>query len=399
MTCCSGAAARCPLGTLLAGTLACSGEPTAVSEGGVREQWYQAQPGDARAQPAVAGGLVYFGTGDGQVIARDVGTGSPRWAAKVGGDRVEGANILARGGVVAVSMVRHTVALDAVTGRELWRYEAPRDSGLGASGLPGQVVASRLDADDQTVYIPAWGASVSAVDLRTGAVRWVWQPGRALTDTAANGSLFRSGSMGVRVSGDTVFATAWHFLVPNGALSEAWLLALDRATGRELWRVILPPLRQGVAVEGAPAVASSLVIATVIGGATYAVDRATQQIAWRFEVPGRTQATGSQPELRGDVVYVDGGDRQISALRAADGILLWRSAFPSQTLVDLLATERRIVFSEGATLYVIDRQTGRRVAAVAQPRTADPLFASAAAYADGRLFVTVNGAAWSFDEP
>jgi hypothetical protein len=31
--------------------------------------------------------------------------------------------------------------------------------------------------------------------------------------------------------------------------------------------------------------------------------------------------------------------------------------------------------------------------------TKAPLFASPAAYAGGRVFVTVNGAAWSFDEP
>jgi outer membrane protein assembly factor BamB len=345
----------------------------------------------------VLGDLVYFGTGDGQVIARDAATGAPRWAAKVTNDAVEGANLVARAGVVVAPLILSTVGLDAATGRERWRYLAPPDTALGSAGLPGQVVLTRIDADEETVYIPAWGASVSAVDLRTGAVRWVWQPGRAPTDTAAAGR-FRSGSMGVRVSGDTVFATAWHNLVANGVRSEAWLVALDRATGRELWRAVHRNERGGV-VLGAPALAGRVAIFATRGGRAYAVDRATGQLAWEFAAPAPALTMSSQAEAYGSAVYVDGGDSHIYALRVDDGTILWRAPFPTQTTVDLLVTERRVVFSEGAFLYVLDRRTGRRLAEVTQPRTSDPLFASPAAFANGRVFITVNGAAWSFDEP
>jgi len=346
----------------------------------------------------VLGDLVYFGTGDGQVIARDVATGAPRWAAKVTNDAVEGANLVARAGVVVAPLILSTVGLDAATGRERWRYLAPRDTALGSAGLPGQVVLTRIDADEETVYIPAWGASVSAVDLRTGAVRWVWQPGRAPTDTAATGR-FRSGSMGVRVSGDAVFATVWHYLTELGGRSEAWLIALDRATGRERWRVILPALGQGVLIAGAPAVAGDLVIATASAGETFAVDRTSGRFVWQFAAPGRTPSTPSQAEVYGDAVYLDGGDHSIYALRASDGGVLWQAAVETQATRALLVTERRIVFPEGRYLNVLDRQTGRQLARVTQPRTTDPLFASPAAFANGRVFVTMNNAAWSFDEP
>jgi outer membrane protein assembly factor BamB len=331
------------------------------------------------------------------VIARDLATGAPRWTARVGLERVEGANILSRGGVVVASVVRHTVGLDAATGRELWRYLAPRDVGLGSDGNPGVVAASYLDADDQTVYVPAWGASVSALDLRTGAVRWVWQPDRAPTDTAAAGR-FRSGSMGARVSGDTVFATAWHDLVGNGVRSEAWLLALDRATGRELWRAVLPNARGG-AVFGAPALVGRLAVFNTSEVRVYAVDRATGALAWQFRADSTRLTPSSQVEASGDAVYVDGGDSHVYALEARDGRVRWRGAFPTQSTADLLVTGRRVVLPVGRYLYVLDRASGRQVAEVTQPRTTDPLFASPAAYAGGRLFVTVHGAAWSFDEP
>ncbi len=366
----------------------------------MRERWHQAQAGYGQARPAVAGGVVYFTTGDGQVVARDVATGAPRWAAEVAGGPVEGANVVARGGVVAVAVVGYTVGLDAATGRALWRYEAPRDTGLGSVGGPGQVVQSHLDADDQTLYVPAWGASVSALDLRTGAARWVWRPGRAPTDTASSGQLFRSGAMGVRVSGDTVFATAWHDLVPSGVRTEAWLVALDRTTGRELWRAVLPNARGGI-VRGAPALVGRYAVFNTSEVRVYAVDRSTGRLGWEFAAPGSALTPSSQVEAYGDAVYVDGGDGQVYGLGAADGAVRSRAAIRTQATRDLLVTERRVVVVEGDELTVFDRATGRAVARTTQPRAAefDRLFASAAAYAGGRLFVTVNGAAWSFDEP
>lgn len=375
----------------------CSNEPTA-SETRVRERWHDVQPGFAWARPTVADGVVYFGTGDGQVIARHAASGARRWAARVGAGSIEGANFVASNGVVAVALVQHTVGLDAATGRELWRYEAPLDTvDAGSNPAPGQVARSRLDADGEAVYIPAWGASVSAVDLRTGAVRWVWQPGPAPTDTAARG-VFRSGSMGVRVSGDTVFATAWHNLVANAVQSEAWLVALDRRDGRELWRSVHANDRGGV-ILGAPALAGRVVLFNTRGGRVYAVDRTTGKLAWQFAATAPTLTPSSQVEVYDGTAYVDGGDSHIYALRVTDGAVLWRAPFRTQSVHDLLVTARRVVFSTGGFLWVLDRETGQTVTELTQPYTDEPLFASPAAFANGQVFVTVKGAAWSFDEP
>lgn len=389
------------MGAMWVGIVGCQHDPTAVNTGGVHERWYQAQSGYGWARPGVSGNLVYFGTGDGQIIARDVSTGTQHWSTKVGPDAVRGANILVRSGVVVAPVLNYTAGLDAQTGQQLWRYEAPKDTTgtiPGGAMYPGSVVLTRIDADDQTVYIPAWGASVSAVDLKTGATRWVWQPGRIEGDTATSG-VFRSGSMSARVSGDTVFATMWHYVNRGGGTSEAWLVALDRMTGREIWRMRLPYQGSGTLIDGAPAVYGNLVIVHTVSARTYAIDRTTQKVAWEFTVPTAALSTDAEAELYGDVVYVDGGDRHIYALHATDGAVLWSAAFPSQTGKDMLVTEHRITFPDDRTLYVLDRQTGKQIAAVTQPRTSDPLFASPAAFANGLVFVTVADAAWCFDEP
>jgi outer membrane protein assembly factor BamB len=383
------------------GVLAASCKSTGPDATAVREHWYQAQAGYGNARPAILGDVAYFGTGDGRVIARGVSNGAPRWTNRVGPSRIEGYNIIARDGVVVVPVAFYTVGLDASTGRELWRYRAPDDT---AATVPGGVVnsgsvgGSRIDADNKTVFIPAWGASVSAVDLHTGTVRWIWQPGPLVGDTAVSG-VFRSGSMSVRVSGDTVFAPVWHYVDRLGGTSEAWVVALDRSTGTEFWRLRLPYQGSGVLIEAPPVVHGNLLIVHTLSARTYAIDRANQTIAWEFIAPNPTNSTIAGAELYGDIVYVDGGDQHIYSLQASSGKVVWSSAFPTQATRDLLVTERRITFTNGGSLYVIDRLTGGRVAVVPQPHTSDPLFASAAAFSAGLVFVTVAGGAWCFEEP
>jgi outer membrane protein assembly factor BamB len=322
-------ATRLALCLLAYGPLALAGcdRVTGPSDG-VRERWYVAQVGHAYARPVIGDGVVYFGTGDGQIVARDRATGAARWVTTIApGQEIGGANLVLRAGVVVAPVAYDVVGLDAATGRKLWQYKPPADVVGFGPGLPGYVYRHTVDVDDEVAYIPAWGASVSAVDLRTGAARWVWQPGRTATDTAAE--RFRGGSDAVRVSGDTVFATAWHSLDVNGLSGEAWLVALDRASGRELWRVTVPVRSNGVATRATPALWRGLTLFNTIAGDLYAVDRRTQQITWHVEPdapgPGAVRdANLASAAVVGDVVYHNAGDGYLYARRASDGALLWR---------------------------------------------------------------------------
>lgn len=377
-------------------------DSTGPGFGGFHERWYQSQSGYALARPAVSGNVVYFGDGLGDVIARDIRTGSQVWIARAGDGPIDGANILVRAGVVVAPVQTSTAALDALTGRGLWIFKAPDDTvGVppGDFAGPGSVQLATIDADDQTVYIPAWGASVSAVDLHTGNVRWIWQPGRIDGDTATSG-IFRSGAMGVRVSGDTVLATMWHYVIQSGVYSEAWVVAIDRLTGKELSRVRLPFTGGGTLVWAAPVLYQNLVIVQLLPWRTYAIDRTTQKVVWEFVAPAEhhlTTTTGA--EVYGDAVYVDGGDEQLHALRARDGSVIWNAPFPTQAASNLLVTERSVIFTNGYELMALDRETGRMVARTVQPRTYDGLFSSAAVFSNGLVFVTMAEAAWCIDEP
>ena len=367
--------------------------------GHVRQRWYQRQLGWGDSRPVVVGNTVYFTAGDGWMVAYDTRTGAVRWARQLAHEEISGPNLVARHGVVVAALTWTTIAVDAASGRELWRYYAPPDTtGTGSTvAAPGEVVLAHLTVDDQVVYVPAWGGTVSAVDVLTGAVRWTWRLGRLPTDTATSG-VFRSAAAGVAVGGDTVYATVSHFRIKSGVESDTWLVALDRTTGRQLWIVAVPKLGSGISVGSTPIVTGKLVIFSLWGGHTYAIDRLTRRIAWEYNA--KSQHTSlAQAELFDGVVYVDGGDDHMYAIDAANGHVIWSAQFATQTTRDMLLTRRRVVFSNGGTLYVLDRLTGRQIVQVVQPGTWDSFFASAPAYADGQIFVTVGDGAWSFDEP
>lgn len=362
----------------------------------VRERWMQPQPGIGLSRPVVVGDLVVFSAGGGELIARRLATGEAVWQVQVSPtEPIAGAHLLESTGVV-VAAARHSVhGVDAATGAVLWNYTTPVDSVDDVNPRPGLVDGARLDADAATVYVPAWGASVSALDLRTGAVRWVWRP--------PAGTPNRTGSMGVRVSGDTVLATVWHFLNSTGTQSESWLVALDGGTGRQLWALVLPAPGYLVDIECAPAIWGRLALVNTGNGQLFAVDRFTRAIVWQTPVAdtqgqGLLQTTAS-PAVEGDVVYHDAGTAELIARNTADGRLLWKVPASAEFVADLTVTPRRVTGTTYGYMRVFDRASGRLVAEFQQPRTGDPLIASAPAVAGRQLFVGVNGAAWSFDEP
>lgn len=85
----------------------------------VRTRWLVAQAGNGTPRPVIVGNTIFFATGDGQVVARDVATGTPRWTASVGPTPATAATLVASAGAVVVSVLFETIGLDAATGRRL----------------------------------------------------------------------------------------------------------------------------------------------------------------------------------------------------------------------------------------------------------------------------------------
>jgi outer membrane protein assembly factor BamB len=387
-------ATGCLATLLLLEVAACHHEAVAGLGGTLRQNWLQTENGYGQARPAVLESKVFFTTGDGNLVARRESDGVVVWKTRIAAQQIRGYNAIAREGTVVVPVTIETVGVDATSGEVRWRYLAPLDTVGTTTPAPGNVAGVRIDADDSTVYLPAWGASVSAIDLTTGQARWVWR--------SPSSSPFRAGAVGVRVSGDTVFVGVWHFLDRVGLQSEPWVVALDRTTGRELWRTILPNyVSGGVATNGAPALLAKTVVVSGKGGDAWGLSRTTGELLWyRPPTPSRI-GTVAEAETDGTSVFIDSGERAVYALNPSDGTTVWRADFSSGTAVDLLASSRYLYASNGPTLSVYDRTNGRLIALVNAPsRSAtQQVFGSPGIASDGHVFITVSDAAWSFEEP
>jgi outer membrane protein assembly factor BamB len=137
-------------------------------------------------------------------------------------------------------------------------------------------------------------------------------------------------------------------------------------------------------------------------GRVWAFDRFSFELVWQYQPAQPRGTTLTGPELYGDVVYTDGGDFHIVALRASDGAVLWRTFIDGQASSSLHVTASRIYISEFSFLNVLDRQTGRYVARTIQPGASYidwGLFAWPATSSGKQIFITIHNGAWSFWEP
>lgn len=132
------------------------------------------------ATPVIGDGLVYVVNSADAVSALDLATGAIVWTRPLDvrgfswGNAAVGTPALARGILVVPTLYRDVVALDAKTGRELWRHEA----------LPGVLRTTHYRGAHPAGYAAGpvitggivWAADTSgdlaALDLTTGAPLW-----------------------------------------------------------------------------------------------------------------------------------------------------------------------------------------------------------------------------------
>lgn len=365
--------------------------------GTLKSRWIERQALFPWSRPVVFRNTVVFATGDQRLIARDRTTGTALWSTQVtsvnGDPWVSGLNLVQVAGVIVAAVSRNFVGVDAATGTELWSYGAPPDTVGDPSGKPASVALVVMDADDSTVYLPAWGSSLSAVDARTGVPRWVWQ-------TPA-GTQFRSGAEAARVSGDTVLMTVWHNLNAIGNSTEVWLVALDRRDGHELGKAVIPHYTFGTVVTGGIELWGNLAIVTGVGGRVWAINRDTYQQAWSYQPVQAVSTTLAGPVIYDGILYTDSGDNYAIGLRPTDGSIVWRARITSQAWNTFLVTPKRVYVPEGAFLNVIDRVSGKYVARTRQPPLGlqGSLFATSPVNIGNMIYINIGGGVWCFEEP
>jgi outer membrane protein assembly factor BamB len=213
------------------------------------------------SSPVVADGVVYFGSGDGNVYALDASTGDLRWKFKTG-NVVHASPAFSDGVIFVGSWDSYLYAVDAKSGKERWRFHGGEDplihNQVGFQSSPAVV--------DGVVYTGCRDAQVYAVDAATGTEKWRFDNALSWVNTSpavANGKVF--------------FAT-----------SDSSLYHVVQAkTGKSIVR------QQGKAyMFSSPALVGDVVFIGVLNGTLEARDLTTGELLWNFRTDASKQNKG-----------------------------------------------------------------------------------------------------------
>ena len=291
--------------------------------------------GGMKSSPAVADGVVYIGSNDGNITAWNATTGVMLWSFTTS-NAVRSSPAVANG-IVYVSSAdwspnTNLYALDAATGHEVWNYSI-----WGEGSSPAVV--------DGVLYITELGGNVYALNAANGELLWTdatylmgMGSSPAVVNGSVNGTVFITGGS-FNPDSTTVFALKakdgtmrWQQTydghtqstpaVSGGILflTRGYnLTALDPKDGTILWSNVTDT-DPTATILSSPAVAGSRVYVGSNDGNIYALDAATGIKLWNFTTG---DAIWSSPAVADGVVYVGSNDDNVYALDAATGAKLW----------------------------------------------------------------------------
>ncbi|WP_158237456.1 outer membrane protein assembly factor BamB family protein [Halegenticoccus soli] len=272
--------------------------------------------GSTEAPPAIGDGVAYI-AGDVRIEARDIETEERLWEIDPE-DSVATSPVLACG-VVYVTTLNETLALDPTDGSVVWRAEG---------GAPGDVSASPVAVDDR-LYVATGG--VAALDAETGSERW-----HASTEHVVQG---------VAVD-DRVYVGA----ASNGS-GEVAAFTID---GDRWWRTTEPGQ-----VYTTPVVTENTVYAVSKTGTVTALAATDGHVRWQESVePGVFQP----PALANDRIVVGAGNgTQTIALDATTGERLWTYETGVSKSAPVVVGDRVLATGANTGIYLLDAATGDRV--------------------------------------
>jgi alcohol dehydrogenase (cytochrome c) len=141
-------------------------------------------------------------------------------------ESIQTAPIVYDGVMYVTSSFNHLFALDAKTGRELWRYEHVMAPAVSLCCGPNN---RGVEALDGLIYMGTLDSQVVALDARTGAVVW----NKQVADPLRGYSITMAPTV---VSGKVLIGLAGAEYGVRGALK-----ALDARTGQEVWTFHVSP--------------------------------------------------------------------------------------------------------------------------------------------------------------
>jgi outer membrane protein assembly factor BamB len=299
-----------------------------------------------------AGDVICAGDGFGNIYGLSAVAGTTLWRRTFRDNSSGYLPLAAAGGRVFAVGSGRVAALSAATGAQLWSVPA---SGV-EPGFPPRAPTYFVVYANGVVCVLGAGGNVAGLDPRTG--RQIWRSastGSGAAAAADNGVLYVAETTG------------------RGGVA-----ALDVRTGRRRWAMPAPSVASTLLVldsviAGTPSASPSY----EAGQLTFALDKATGRLLWRanFDTGTYSRIAGEGDRVYVHVDLLSGAVTEgtaIYALAARSGRMLWRRTFPSQSIGGMIVAAGGLVyggFQEGI-LRALSPATG---AGIWQRTTAGPV--------------------------
>lgn len=270
------------------------------------------------------------------------------WTASVGaGGAGKGASLRPRidgSTVYAAGIKGQVTALEAATGRQIWKVDVDQEISGGPGSGDGLVLVGMVDGE------------VVALDAATGAKRWTSRVSSEVLSTPTVGQ-------GVVVV---------HSL-------DGRLTGLDVADGKQRWQYERVASGLGLRGSSSPVISGSRAICGLAGGRLVAVELATGYAVWETTITlpaGRTELErvvdilGDPLQLAGQV-FVGTYQGEVAAVYESSGQVAWRrkvssySGLATDGKILYLSDDQSLVWAvdarDGAALWKQDRLRGRKL--------------------------------------
>jgi outer membrane protein assembly factor BamB len=261
------------------------------------------------SSPSVLGGIVYFGSADGDAYAIRASDGSLVWKFATKGP-VNSSPAVGNGLVFVSSLDGNVYAIDASSGQQRWRFETKGERRFTAPGIHGIMPRNELMPDpfdvflsspalsDGTLYIGSGDHNVYALDAATGVLRWKFATGNVVHASPA-------------VAGGTVYIGSW----------DRYFYALDAKSGALRWKFQTgddQKIYNQIGIAGSAAVSGGLVYFGCRDSFFYALEAKTGTLRWKQDHHGSWVI--ASPAIVGNTAYFTTSDEKVFwAVDAATG--------------------------------------------------------------------------------
>jgi outer membrane protein assembly factor BamB len=313
------------------------GEVTAMSADKGHRSWSVKTKLALSAGPEVGGGLVLVCSGDGDVLALDAASGAERWRKSIGSE-VLARPLLVNDLAVVRTVDGHIEALSATDGATRWAVDeqVPRLTlrGTAPPVLAGDRIIAGFD-----------NGKVLAIDPRNGDVLWdvVVNAPRGRTELERLSDI----DSPVRVSGDDVFVVGFQGRVA--------MLALDSG---QIWWARDASSYRGFAMD------DENLYLTNSDSVVIAMRRADGAVQW--EQPAMRRRSLTAPAIDGDSLVVGDFEGYLHWLDKSTGEIVARQKTDGERITNAAVASEQGVFVQTDSGKLLAYRSARR-----ETRTAD----------------------------